>query len=253
MKVIFLTYTLLILSVFSLEAQDIDSIFHQANEAYRTADYKKALQAYQKIDSLGFRSADLFFNLGNTYYKLNNIAPSIYYYEKALLENPNHTDAAQNLAFARRMTIDAFEVIPKTLFQKVNERILYPISYNIWAWISVVLLMISSLFFLIYYYKSFSEQKRLFFVLSLIGLMLSILTLSITYKVKNHSTKDQPAIVFSDKIEVVAEPNLSAGINFELHEGTKVQILDSMPNWYEIKIADGKTGWIPQKEVKKLK
>lgn len=248
-----LTYTLLILSVFGLKAQEVDSIFHQANEAYRTADYEKALNGYQKIDSLGYRSADLYFNLGNTYYKLNSIAPSIYYYEKALIESPNHTDAAQNLAFARRMTIDAFEEVPKTFFQKVNERVLYPISYNTWAWISVVALIIASIFFLLYYYKDFGGQKRLYFIFSLMAFLIFILTLSITYKVKNHSIKDQPAIVFSDKSEVTAEPNLNANINFELHEGAKVQILDSLSNWYEIKIADGKTGWILQKDVKKLK
>lgn len=252
MKLI-LTYMLLLLSFFALKAQEVDSLFHHGNEAYRTAEYEKALKTYQKIDSLGYRSADLYFNLGNTYYKLNSIAPSIYYYEKALIENPNHTDASQNLAFARRMTIDAFEEVPKTFFQKINESVLYPISYNTWAWISVIVLVAASVFFLLYYYKDFSVQKRLYFILSLIAFLIFFLTLSITYKVKNHSIKDQPAIVFSDKSEVAAEPNLNASINFELHEGTKVQILDSLANWYEIKIADGKTGWLPQKDVKKLK
>jgi len=237
----------------NLFAQDAQLLFEKANKVYRNGDYNKALNNYKKIDSLDLQSADLYYNIGNTYYKLNQIAPSIYYYEKALLLNPNHQDAKHNLIFAQRMTIDAFESLPKTLIQKINEQVIYPIQYNKWAWISVALAILFSLFFLMYYYAGFTSKKRLFFTLSLLSFFLFLVSLSFTFKAKHHEDSNQPAIVFSMKASVKSEPTTVASEVFELHEGTKVQVLEQIDDWSKIKLIDGKIGWLKSKEVKTIK
>lgn len=251
MKKIF--YILLLLSFCQTNAQNIDSVFQKANDAYHKAFYEEALYNYIKIDSLKMQSADLYYNLGNTYYKLNQIAPSIYYYEKALLLSPKHEDAKQNLSFAQRMTIDAFETLPKSLFQKINETIIYPVSYNIWAWVTIVFAFLVSLFFLLYHFSEYANTKRLFFTFSIINVGLFLLSLSFVIKAKHHSNHNQPAIVFSSVVSVKSEPNSSSSEAFELHEGTKVQVLEKIDNWHKIKLVDGKIGWLKSDVIKKLK
>lgn len=236
-----------------LFAQEVDLLFEKANESYREGNYKEALANYHAIDSLGVQSADLYYNLGNSYYKLNQIAPSIYYFEKALQIDANHKDAKHNLIFAQRMTIDAFEEVPMSFFQKFNQKVIYPIPYNKWAWISIVFAFLIAFFFLMYYFSRYSGKKRLFFTASILSVFLFLVTVSFTIKAKHYTSKNQPAIIFNSKVSVKAEPTLKSSEVFELHEGTKVQVLEHMDTWYKIKIADGKIGWVLQSSLKKIK
>ena len=238
---------------FGAFAQNMQDVFEKANEAYRSSFYEEALSGYHKIDSLGLQSTDLYYNLGNTYYKLNQIAPSIFYYEKALLLDPNNEDAKQNLAFAQRMTIDAFETLPKSIFQKFNEAIIYPINYDDWAWVCIVVALMLSFFFLLYYFSTGTNKKRLFFSLSLVSLGLFLLSMSFVIKAKHFANHDKPAIIFSSKVSVKSEPNEASLKAFELHEGSKIQILETIDVWYKIKLPDGKVGWLKNESVKNIK
>jgi tetratricopeptide (TPR) repeat protein len=248
-----LRYIVFLLVSISLHAQGPDTLFTQANTHYKNGKYSEALKTYREIEKTGRKSADLYYNLGNTYYKLNQIAPSIYYYEKALLLQPNLADAKHNLAFAQRMSIDAFDVLPKTLLQRINESIIYPVSYNSWAWLSVFFAFLSGLFFLLYYFSQYTDKKRIYFILSFVNIALLLLFLSFAFKAQHHYDKEQPAIVFSPKVSVKSEPLLSANESFVLHEGTKVQVEKSVDDWYKIKLSDGKIGWIPKADIRKVK
>ena len=90
-----------------------DAIFDEANTMYNEGKYAEAIDTYTKILNNDYHSPELYFNLANAHYKLNNIAPSIYYYEKALMLSPNDSEIENNAAFARNMTIDAIDVIPE--------------------------------------------------------------------------------------------------------------------------------------------
>ncbi len=246
-------YLFFLLFTCSFFAQNTDEIFDKANKSYRNSSYKEALIGYHQIDSLGLQSTDLYYNLGNTYYKLNQIAPSIYYYEKALLLDPNNEDAKQNLTFAQRMTIDSFETLPKSVFQKINERIIYPIHYNTWAWISILLAFMVSACFLLYYFSFSTNTKRLFFTVSLVSVGLFLISMSFVIKAKHFSNHTKPAIVFNSKVSIKSEPNTSADETFELHEGTKVQIVETIDDWNKIKLPDGKIGWLQDETIKQLR
>ncbi len=248
-----LVYIFFLLFTCGFFAQNVDAIFDEANKAYRNSSYQEALNGYHQIDSLGLQSSDLFYNIGNTYYKLNQIAPSIYYYEKALLLDPNNEDAKQNLTFAQRMTIDAFEALPKSVFQKINDRIIYPIHYNTWAWISIFLAFMVGVFFLLYYFSFNTNKKRLFFTVSLVSVGLFLISMSFVIKAKHFSDHTKPAIVFSSKVSVKSEPNTNADEAFELHEGTKIHVVETIDDWNKIKLMDGKTGWIKSESFKRIK
>ena len=128
-----------ILFVFSLSwAQTTEERFSSGNGLYKDGAFEKAVEHYLSIEEEGLESADLYFNLGNCYYKMNMVAPSIYYFEKALKLDPLHEDAQFNLAFAKRMTIDIIEEIPKTFLQRFSENVIQKLHYDTWAIIAVI-------------------------------------------------------------------------------------------------------------------
>jgi len=252
MKLKFL-YIVLFWSANSLFAQHIDSLFQKANESYRKGTYEQALVQYHNIDSLGGCSSDLFFNMGNSYYKLNQIAPTIFYFEKALLLNPRNEDAKHNLVFANRMRLDKFDQVPKSVFQKINEGLIYPFQYNTWAWVSVLLAMLTAIFFFMYYFNVSTMRKRLFFVSSVFSMLFFLVVLSFTIKAKHHKEHYRFAVIYDSVVSVKSEPNLTASESFQLHEGTKVQLLEDLDDWQKISIPDGKVGWMLTETSKEVK
>lgn len=251
MKIRIIVFVLL-WSVMSV-AQTPDVLFQKANNHFKNGKYEQAIETYERILASGYTSSDVYYNLGNAYYKLNEIAPSIYYYEKALLLDPQHNDAKNNLTFANRMTIDVIEPMPKSLLQRVNEVVIYPLHYNTWAVLSIVLAFATSLLFIAYFYTYAVLRKKWFFVSGIVSILLFLLVVSIAIKAKHHDKHNQPAIVFAKEIGIKAEPSLQTSDSFVLHEGAKVNVLQQEDNWVKISIADGKSGWLIANNIKLLR
>ncbi len=230
----------------------VDSLFAKANKLYQSEKYSEALTAYQEIEKHKLSSDDLWYNMANTYYKMNKIAPAIYYYEKVLLQSPSHSDAQFNLAFAKRMTLDNIEPLPKTVFQKFNQGFILKLTYNTWAWLAIGLSFLFAVLFLLFHFSYSSSHKRLYFMTSFVSAILALLTIAITYQNYKYVKSNKEAIVFIQKTEVKTAPTMASEVSFELHEGTKVNILESLDNWKKIKIADGKIGWIIADDLKEL-
>lgn len=241
-----------ILATQLLSGQTEEELFDKANELYKLEQFETALKTYNKIDSLGVISTELFYNIGNCYYKLNKVAPAIYNYEKALLIDPLNEDARNNLVFARRLTIDNIEELPKSVFQKLDEAVVKKLSYDQWAVLSVSLSILGSILFLFFYFSYQSGKKRLFFVSSMICFLLLILTISFAFKEYDYAQTHIEAIIYSEEIQIKNAPTSNSEDIFALHEGTKVIVLDSVDNWKKIKIADGKVGWILSSNLKIL-
>lgn len=229
-----------------------DSLFVKANKLYQHEKYSEALTAYQEIEKHNLPSVDLWYNMANTYYKLNKIAPAIYYYEKVLKHRPNHNDAQFNLAFAKRMLIDNIEPLPTTLFQKFNHNFILKLTYNTWAWLAVAFSFLFAVLFLLYHFSYSSRHKRLYFTTSFVSAIVALLTIVITYQNYTYVKSNKEAIIFSQKTEVKTAPTMASEVSFELHEGTKVNVLESLDNWKKIKIADGKIGWMISDDLKEL-
>lgn len=229
-----------------------ETLFEQGNTLYNDGNYTLAIEKYQSILDNGKHSAELYFNLGNAYYKLNNIAPSIYYYEKALQLAPNDKDILNNIAFARNMTIDDIATIPEIGFSKFVNSITNMMSFDAWAMMAVGFLILFVVLFLSYYFSYTSVKKRIAFVVSSASIVLACVSVVIAYHNYNLKKNDRPAIVFAKESQIKSEPNLRSTEAFKLHEGTKVQILDTVNNWKRIKLADGKTGWIVSDDIKAL-
>lgn len=233
-------------------SQSENELFTKANAFYKEGAYQKAIELYEQIEASNKVSSELYYNLGNCYYKLNKVAPTIYNYEKALQLNPINEDALNNLVFAKRLTLDRIEELPKTVLQRFSKNYLQKISYNGWAMIAILFSFLASILFLAFYFANISSRKRLFFVASMFSFLLLAVTLFVAYNQHIISKKNVQAIVFTSEVSVQSEPTKNADEVFTLHEGTKVKIIDSVDDWNKIQLADGKIGWLLSSNVKKL-
>ncbi|WP_340156846.1 tetratricopeptide repeat protein [uncultured Maribacter sp.] len=230
-----------------------DQLFEQATDAYNAGDYEKAVSFYNNILDNGKHSSALYYNLGNAYYKQNKIAESIYFYEKALLLSPNDQEIKTNLSYAQNMTIDAIDTMPETGLARLYKNVTGKLTFDQWAYLGVTFMILFVLLYILFYYSNYSTRKRFTFIGSLLALFFCIISVLFAYVQRADFDKDQPAIVFAEESPVKAEPNTTSAEVFVIHAGTKVNVLDQLEDWKKIKLTDGKTGWLPQDDIRLLK
>ncbi len=244
---------ILLLLLFTSQVFWAQNAFEQGNQYYQKENYQAAISSFERIINTGKQSAELYFNLGNCYYKLHKVAPAVYNYEKALLLNPNDNEIKTNLDFARKMAIDDIKVIPKVGFNKLVADFTSAYYYDTWAWIAVAFAVFSLLFFMGYYFSEKTIVKRVFFL----GMFVWILGIGVAtaagFYEKGRDENERPAIVFADTAAVKSEPKATAADSFVLHEGSKVFILESIANWKKVELTDETTGWIEESAIKEIK
>ena len=229
-----------------------DQDFESANALYNDGKYAEAIDKYESILKSGEHSAELYFNLGNANYKLNNIAPSIYYYEKALQLSPNDKEIENNLAFAKNMTIDAIDKVPQVGFSRIANNLVNTFQTDTWAKMAIGGVLLFVLLFLMYHFSYATSRKRIAFIVSIAGLLLAFFSVAMAFQKERLDRNDNPAIVFVQESRVKSEANKSSEEVFRLHEGTKVQVLETYEDWNKIQLSDNSTGWIPSEDIKLL-
>ena len=228
------------------------SLFDQGKAKYDANNFQEAITIWLQILETGEHSAALYHNLGNAYYKQNQIGPSIYYYEKALQLAPGDSDTLNNLAFAENATIDAIEPLPETIFAKWYKGVSGILSYEGWAVLTVIASLCTVAFFLIYYFGISERKKRLFFAGAIVAGIFLLGGLVMAFQTYDDFISDRPAIIFAESTNVKSEPTVAGEVSFVLHEGTKVQVLAEDQQWVRIQLVDGKDGWIPSSDLKQL-
>lgn len=226
--------------------------FEKGNQLYQKENYTEAINSYESILASGEHSADLYFNIGNCYYKLHKVAPAVYNYEKALQLNPNDDEIKTNLDFARKMTIDDIKVVPKVGFSKLIEDFTSSYHYDTWAWIAVVFAFLLLVFFAGYYLSGTAFKKRIFFSGMFFIFLGIVLSVSSGIYEKNRIASEKPAIIFAETASVKGEPKANGPETILLHEGTKVYVLETIANWKKIQLTDESTGWINEDAIKEL-
>lgn len=222
-----------------------DATKAEGDSAYIRNDFASAIQIYESLLRKG-ESADVYYNLGNSYYKINEIAKAILNYEKALLLQPGNGDIRANLEIARGKTVDKVEVVPEIFFVTWTKALINSMSVDSWAIWGIVsfLLLIVSLYFFI-----FSKQvvlKKVGFITGIIFLIVVVMANVFASKQKEELLNRDTAIIMSPSVTVRSTPSENGTSLFILHEGHKVNIKDdSMKDWKEIRLEDGKVGWVP--------
>jgi len=233
-------YILIILLSFQmLSASEWDVYLKEGNNAYSEGKYEDAVTQYLKILENDFESGELYFNLGNANYKLDEIGKSIFYYEKAKKFIEGDEALEQNLKIARLKIIDKIDPVPKLFIWVWIDSVIHLISIEYWGWISLALFCLTAIIFALYILFA----KRLLFRFSWIFMILFSISVVIFIGRIYLFETNEFGIIFETKIAVMSEPNLGAAEVFILHEGTKIKVNRKLNDWIEISIADGKTGW----------
>lgn len=227
--------------------------FEKGNNLYQKGNYKDAILNYESVFRSKKHSAELYFNLGNCYYKLNKVAPAIYNFEKALLFNPDDNDIKNNLKFAQKLQIDDVKTESKVGFSKIIEDYTTMFHYNSWAGIAVAMSGLFVLLFAGFYFSESTRQKRSFFIAMFVTILAIILNVFAAFYAKSNYDSNKPAIIFAEIVAIKTEPKQDANTAFELHEGTKIFVIETLDNWSKIELADGKKGWIETQKFKSLK
>ena len=243
----------LVLSCFFSSAQNNDATFENANAAYNAAQFEKAVMLYKEILEAGDHSAALYYNLANSYYRLNQVGESIFYFEKARQLDPKDEDLNINIVFAQNMAVDAVEVLPKSQITLLSEKIFTLFSSEGWAYFIVVCSWILAILWGLYVWNKVPIIKRSFFISAILAGVILIVSVSVTFVKSSNEDNTFYGILFNEKLEVWAEPNTRAEVLFLLHEGTKVQMLDKLQEWQKIRIANGSEGWVKDGEIRDLK
>lgn len=232
---------------FSSKLEDVTKA--EGDSAYMKDDYVSAIQIYEALLSKG-EAADVYYNLGNSYYKAGDIARAILNYERALLLQPGNNDIRANLEIARSKTIDKVESAPEIFFVSWINSLVNSMSVDVWAIWGVVcfILLIISLYFFI-----FSKQivlKKTGFICGIIFLLMVVLANVFAGQQKDELLNRNSAIVINPSVTVRSTPSDSGTSLFILHEGHKVDVKDnSMKDWKEIRLEDEKVGWIPASAI----
>jgi tetratricopeptide (TPR) repeat protein len=228
----------------SLFANEAENKFNKANEYYNSGEYEQAIELYKSIIDNGYNDSKIYYNIGNAYYKTEQIPESILYYEKALKANPDNEDAQFNLRLANLKTIDKIEELPKVFYAKWYDNLLKMTTSNGLALFSTIILWLAFLLFIMFILIRSSFLKKISFALGVLTLVLFIVVSIFAWNSYQTEQHKKEAIIFSSSIYIKSSPD-DAGTNlFMLHEGTKVEILDSVNDWYKIKIKDGNIGWL---------
>lgn len=243
---------LYILVLLTLPAVAQDTRFEEGNQAYDQGNYELAVEHYTAILEEGQTSAGLHYNLGNAYYRLNDVANSIYHYEKALQLEPGDPDVLNNMQFAQNMRIDEIEEATPTQLEQRWNALLDLFTTSGWAIFSIVAMFGFACLFLLYYFNPVSWKKRIFFASSVVFLLIALATLGLGFGKKSVIENQAFSIVFANEIEIRSEPNTRSSQVFTLHAGTKVEVLEQHQGWSRIEIGSGAQGWVQQEHLKDL-
>jgi tetratricopeptide (TPR) repeat protein len=223
--------------------------FYQGVTYFTAGSYKEALQAWTEIYNTGYRSASLDYNIGNAYFKLNNIPSAILFYERAYLLKPVDENINYNLQIARTLIIDRFQEIPEVFFVRWYNIVSLILPTNSWAKISITTFILFLLSLSWYIYSSKYRHKIIGFWLGILFFIISITSLAFTIRNKSLVYNSHKAIISSQQVSGKSSPDKSGNDLFILHEGTKVTVEDEVGEWTEIRLSDGNKGWIPANSI----
>lgn len=229
-----------------------DSAFSEGNKHYINHMYDLAIQSYHKAIALGYGSGLLYYNLGNAYYKQNEVAKAILFYEKALLMRPNDEDIRLNLFMANARVIDKIDNIPVFFMNRWFIELRNMLNPNQWAYLNIVLFVLGLTGLLFYVMGRKFKIKKTGFYTGVIMLILTITGLFLMRSRIQNIINNNSAIVMMSPVNAKSSPDEQSTNVFILHEGTKVTLIDSMQNWKEIRIADGNQGWIPSEVIEEI-
>jgi tetratricopeptide (TPR) repeat protein len=250
-RIAFLLILLMTLSN-AIVAQQSQQRFHEASDAYASAKFQDAIRILHALERDGYAGFEVYFNLGNAYYKNGNLGASMLYFEKALLRDPGNEDVLHNIRVVRARTRDRVEPIPLLFFVRWwNDIKSAYLPGTFFTWSVLFLWLFAGALFVFFAFRRVLFRRAALVISLLTGaLFLSSVTL---YSARlEQLSAHRSAVIMPDEVTVRSAPDASGVESFTVHEGLKVEILESRDDMYHIRLADGKNGWIPRASAERI-
>lgn len=226
--------------------------FQKANDAYQKNDYATATKLYEMVLQDGFISKELYYNLGNCYYKVKQLSKARLNFERALLLAPADSDIQHNLKILRQDLVDEIEEIPPFFLKKwwlSTSRLLGSTVWSILALLTMWLGIAGLVFWLI---GKTRQQRKRAFLGGLVLLALSLLCYALGNTRVALEQDSGQAVIMPKEIALRSAPDGDSKIILQLHEGTKVSTEDQLQEWYKVRLANGEVGWLPMHTVERI-
>ncbi len=248
-----LTLLLLVLSVNTYAQVSVqETSFAKAYGLYKKGMLDSSLQVFSTIEESGYESPELYYNIGNIYFKKKEYAYAILYFEKALKLNPSDEDIAYNISIANSHIVDKIETMPEFFLTQWITNIRNYYSPNQWAFISLSVLVLTFALILTILLVRIIAIRKIALVLSLLSFVLFVFSTYFGVSSHNFYKNTSHGIIVAPSVVVKSSPDESGSDLFVLHEGTKVNIKETFDQWSEIKIADGNKGWVLSSSYKEI-
>lgn len=252
MKKVIIIFILGLIQISLYSQTKLNVIFENANKLYAGEEYEESIKYYSQILDNGFESAEIYYNIGNAYFKLRNYPKAILNYERALLLDPENDNFQHNLAKAKMYNVDKVDEIPEFIVGSWFKSFISILDSNRWAIISLISFAIALGCFILYLFSSAIKFKKISFYAAILIFLISIATFYFSGHAKSDIKNNAGAIVMEPAVTVKSAPRETGTELFIIHEGTKVFIVKKLDNWYEVKLRDGKQGWLLQSAVEKI-
>lgn len=227
-----------------------DSLWNAGVNAYSSGQWNEAEKAWSSLLDLGIENAPLYYNLGNAWYKENDMAHAILCYERALKIDPSYSDAAYNLEFARAGIQDKIVEVPAFFLTRWVESLGHLVSSNAWVAIAFIFLVLGAGMVLMFLLARSSVASKAGFITAIVYLVLSVSAFALAGVQKADYNRADSAVVMSPVCSVKSAPSgTNAKDLFVLHEGTKVEIVDRVGEWINIELSDGRQGWMLSSDI----
>lgn len=227
-----------------------NDVFKIGNDAYLKNNFEAAITSYNQLIQEGYQSSELYFNLGNAYYKTDSIANAILYYEKAKKLAPTDEDVISNLKLANLKTIDKTEAREQLIFKSWWDNFVTSKSADAWGGLSIISLFIAFAFLIVFRMSTSSVRKQMMFISFSVLLVLSMSFFFLAQSNQHRKSENGQAILFNSSATIKSAPTESSKDLFIIHEGAKVNIIEKENAWYRIRLDNGNEGWLKENAVR---
>jgi len=222
-----------------------------ANQMYKQGQFTDAARIYEEELKKGV-SAELYYNIGNSYYKANEIGHAILNYERALRIDPGYDDASYNLDIAESKIVDNVNTTPTFFIRKWTNSLIKSNTSNQWAVISVVCFVLMLAFFFLFAFSRIRSRRKYSFFASVFFGILCVISLSFSGIRKDQFINHHEAVIMSGTVAVKSSPDQSGTDLFQLHEGTLVKVKSVLGGWSEITLENGAVGWVEESAIERI-
>jgi tetratricopeptide (TPR) repeat protein len=227
-------------------------LLQKANELYTKEQFKQSIDVYNQILMTNMESPEVYFNLGNAYYKTGQYTLAILNYERAKLLAPDDEDINFNLQVANQKVVDSIQELPGIFVVRWWNSLVNSQTTDGWAILSILSFVIFLTMLGFYFFAKTSEVKRITFWSGCFLIVFTIFSWSSAAKQKSRLVNHSEAIVMQPTVTVKSSPSETGTNLFVIHEGLKVKITDKLGDWVEIKLADGNKGWLLLESIERI-